>query len=447
MKSPLLNAGMRRWMLLAGLLVALAPAGAPAQIASLKKLADNLTDSKPPPAEKTEDPTTRLEQWGKEARDMLARLDAPSAASALPEGITTEDLDERRRNLEQMALATTRALKNVSAGDDARKALEASRAADAAWTGFKTKPPYSLLLIDDLLNERDAVTANLRSFESSLANFERILGGGVTETKAAEEEVNSALGELQKATDATLAAAKWRLEAARGRSRLQVVRVGLFQRMIESHKDRIAAAKIDLALLERQVNIAKVGARFSDEDFVKLGKISEERKQAIRKELEAVAKRLKSAINVRSQAQATLDALTPAPAATPAAAESPALELAKYRLEVAEGRVETMQALAEGLESLTQLENVCLKAYQDRRALVEAKTPQHRTQALDALGVPRENLWAWVNVVDDELARTSAEFSKLESRAASISSDDPRFSLLNEQRSYTSDKRSNSKET
>ena len=214
------------------------------------------------------------------------------------------------------------------------------------------------------------------------------------------------------------------------------LRAGLIQSLIDSHQDRIAAAKTDLGLVERQVKIAKADVRFSDEDFVKLSKISEERKQAIRKEIDAVSKKLKTALSARSQAQATLATL--AGAATPS--EPAGLELAKYRLEVAEGRVETMQALSEGLESLQQLENITLKAYQDRRSLLEAKTPRQRTQALDALGVPRENLWAWVNVVDDELARTSAEFSKLEARVAALSSEDALYGLLNEQRAYTSDK-------
>ena len=74
-----------------------------------------------------------------------------------------------------MILTATRSLKNLTAVADARKALESSRAEDAAWTGFKEQPPYSILMIDELLNERDAIKANLTSSESSLANYERLL--------------------------------------------------------------------------------------------------------------------------------------------------------------------------------------------------------------------------------------------------------------------------------
>ena len=436
MTSPPLITGMRRGMLLASMLVAVFPHCALSQIASLKKAAASLEVTKPIADEKPDEARKRLQLWDSDARDTLARLEAPGAAAALPEGVSPTELDERRRDLEHKVLLTTRLLKNFGTIDDARKALEASRAEAAAWTGFKTQPPYSLLLIDDLLNERDAIKSNLVTYEASVANYERILASIMGEAKTAEEGVNSALGALQKADAAAREAAKWRLEAAHDKSRVLAARAGLMQSLLGSLKDRIGAASTDVGLLERQIKTAKANSRFNDEDLAKLGKASEERKQAIRKELEGVAKRLKTALAARTQAQAAVNAL-PAPA--PPAAESPA-ELAKFRLEVAEGRVDAMQALTEGLESLQQLENIGLKAYQDRLALVQANSSQQRARALDALGVPRESLWAWINVIDDDLTRTNAECSKLEARAAALGSEDPRFSLLSEQRTYSADK-------
>ncbi|MEI6674970.1 MAG: mechanosensitive ion channel domain-containing protein [Verrucomicrobiota bacterium] len=421
--------------LLVGWLVTVVPAPAQGQIANLKKAAEMLDQAQTPPAEKPDDDRTRLSQWLKEARDTLARVDAPGAAAALPEGISTAELEDRRRDLEQMLLITARALKASNIVADARKALETSLAEDAAWTGFKKKPPYSLLMIDDLLNERDAIKANLSSCESSLSNYERLLASAMAESKAAEDAAGNALAAVQTAANGTAEAAKWRLEAARAKSRMLAVRASATQRMFDSLKDRVAAAKIDLSLIERQVKIAKTNSRFNDEDLGQINKVSAERKQAIRKEIDAVAKRLKLAITARSQALSAVAALT-----APPTDEPPGMELAKYRQEVAEGRVEATQTLIEALNSLLQLEDVGVKAYQDRQTLVASPNPQQRAKALESLGVPRERLWAWENVLDDELANSSAELSKLEARATSISSDDPRFSLLNEQRAITSEK-------
>ena len=437
MKTPSLTAVRRPWLLLCLLLAALAVGFAPAQSPGLKNATETQETAKPAAADPPDEGRAKLAQLAQDARDTLARLDAPGAVAALPEGISAAELDERRRTLEQLFLTIGRTLKNGSVVEEARKALETSRARETAWTGFKKPPPYSLLMIDDLLNEREAIKSNLSSAEASLGNYERLLATILEEAKAAEEAGNRALGAVQGASADTAPAAKWRLEAARAQSRLLAARAGLFQSMIDSQKDRIAAAETDLKLLERQVTIAKANASFSDEDLANLAKISDERKQAIRKELDGLAKRLKAAMTARSQAQAATDALTGSPAGAGAA---PDLELAQYRLEVAEGRVETLQSLNEGLEGLLQLEDVGMKAYHDRRALADAHSLQQRVQALDALGVPREHLWAWVNVLDDEVARTSAELNKLEARAATISSEDPRFKLLNDQRANTSEK-------
>ncbi len=167
-------------------------------------------------------------------------------------------------------------------------------------------------------------------------------------------------------------------------------------------------------------------------------KISEERKNTAQKELDDITKRLKSAVASRNQAQSALDALV---AATPqdAQARRPAVELAKFRLEVAEGRVEALQSLVEGLESLIQLENINYKAYHDRKAFYDATDPQQKAKALESLALLLDRLLAWKNVAENDISASSADLSKLESRAASITSEDPRFSLLNEQRAIKSE--------
>jgi small-conductance mechanosensitive channel len=346
-------------------------------------------------------------------------------------------LDERRRDLEQMVLTATRSIKILTTLGDARKALEKSRTEDAAWTGFTEKPPYSVLMIDELLNERDAIKANLTSSESSLANYERLLASLMAETKTAEETVSSKMLAVQNADDATREAAKWRLDAARLKARVFAARTGLMQSSCDGLKDRIAAATADLALTERKVKTARASSHFNDEDLAKLEKIAGERKKSAQKEIDAVSKRLKSAMTARNQAQSALDALV---SAAPQGTQPEGLELAKFGVEVAEGRVDAMQSLIEGLESLIQLENISYKAYQDRKAIIDATSLQDRAKALASLELLLERLRAWENVADNDISASGADLSKLEARAASITSDDPRFSLLNEQRAIKSEK-------
>lgn len=420
------------------ILILATPPAAQAQISALKKAVEGKESSGSPAPEKPEDIRKRLELWNQEARDTLNRLDAPGAATALPVGITPAELEDRRRDLEQMALLTTGLIKNSGMVAEARKTLDAARAEEASWTGFQEKPPFSILMIDEFLNERDAVKAKISSFESSLANLDSILSSTVAETKSAEDAVSASMAAVQSSSPELLDAAKWRLDAARGKSRLHATRSSYLQLNCDSIKDRLAASKSDLALVERKIKAASPHSRFSEDDLTKIGKIAEERRQALNKEIAAISKRVKSATATRTQAQAALDALQQAEA--PAGKEPEGLQLAKFRVDVAEYRIESLQSITEDLESLVQMESLNLKAYQSRRIIMTTSDADERRKALESITVLSDRLRAWLNVQENEMATSGAELSKIESRAASITSEDPRFALVNEQRAACSEK-------
>lgn len=419
-------------------LAVLAPAPpALAQMQSIKKAVDGQESAKPAPQEKPEEIRKRLELWLQEARDTLGRLEAGGTTVALPEGITNSELDDRRRDLEQMVLITSGWLKNFNMASEARKAAETARSEDSAWTGFKEAPPYSVLMIDELLNERDAIKAKLSSNESSLANYERLIGSTHAEAKEAEEAISPLIVAVQGAAQGSAAdAAKWRLEAARLNSRLLATRAGYLMANCEAMREKIAAAKSELALIERKVRTAAPNSLLSDEDLAKVERISNERKTGYEKEINLISKRIKGAITTRTQAQAALDALEEQ---SVEGKPPEGLELAKFRVEVAEVRIESLQSMTEGLESLVQLENIGFKAQQERATLLKSTRQEEKQKALDALGVLSDRLRAWLNVVDNDMTTCAAELSKLESRAASITSEDPRFALVNEQRAARSE--------
>ena len=410
---------------------------AQAQISTLKKVLENPDTDKATSAEKPDEFRTRMEQWLQEARNGVNRFDAPGAAAALPEGITSAELDDRRRDLEQTVLLASRSIKNQASVEDTRKELEAARATDTEWTGFKEKPPYSLLMVDEMLNERDAVRAKLTSYESALSNYGRILATTLIEAKTAEDAAGGMIFAVQKAEPSEVEAMTWRLEAASGKARLLASRAGLMQKSCDLMKDHMAAATAEISLLDRKIKIASTNSRFTDDDLAQIRKISDERKTVIHKEAAEVSKKLKLAVASRAQVQATLDGML---ASVTDGREPDGLEIAKFRVEVADGRIEAMQVIIESLEGLIQLENFIYKTYQDRITILRATNSQERSKALESVVATRDRLRAWVNVVENDIATCGADLSKLESRAASISSEDPRFSLINEQRAARSEK-------
>ncbi len=100
MDPIIISTVMPRWLVLALLLVPAAFHPAQAQISQLKQAVESKQPEQAPAAEKPEDTRKRLEQWQKEAREMLGRLDGSTGAAVAPEGITPVELSEGRRDLE-----------------------------------------------------------------------------------------------------------------------------------------------------------------------------------------------------------------------------------------------------------------------------------------------------------------------------------------------------------
>ena len=414
--------------------------GVTSSMAQVAQVKDALTGGQKTATEKPEEVRARFDQWLKDSREDLARIDAEGASNALPPSISQAEVDDRRQDLEQIILTIPRLLKNIDSFAEAKKALEAAKNANAAWTGFADKPPYSILMVDELLNERDAIRAKLSSHESSLLNYDGLLAGAVVEMKSAEDAVSNAILAVRDGDATADGSAKWKLEAARIHSRLFACRAALIKSATENLREWNAAAKIDLALVERKVTLAENNASFDEADLEKIARISDERKKAIHKEIEAVEKRLKPAFVARRQAQAALDDLLAGTSSESEKSKAPeGLEMAKYRLEVTVGRVEGLQSLIENLESLVRLENMNFKAYQNRLAILKAKNESEREKLRAALAASSDELKAWSKVLDSEISTRTADLSKLEARAASITSNDPRFDLLNEQRASHSE--------
>lgn len=404
--------------------------GAGAQAPSIKQLVEATSPKAPPPAdEKADDTRKRLEQWQQEARDALAKLDSGGTSTALPPGISATELEDRRRDLEQLVITTTASLKNIATSADARKQLENARAEESAWTGFKESPPYSILTLDGLLNERDALKAKLTSFQSSFTNIQNILSSVLAETKETEEQVGTFIAAVQNAPADQADAAKWRLESARTSSRLLGARASYMRDSSMTLQNRIDATQSELSLIERKIRTVSANVRFADEDLATVEKVGTERKKSIDKEITEVSKRLKTAMEARNKAQSAVDALASTTGTAPEA-----LELAKFKLDVSDQKIEALQSVTESLEALVQLENANFKAYQFRKAIVTASEPAKKAKSIEELAALYERVRAWENVTNNEVSTRGADLSKLESRAASITSENPRFPWVNEQR-------------
>jgi potassium-dependent mechanosensitive channel len=391
------------------------------------------------PVENLDDPQVKLSQWQKEAKSAFAKLSESNIESQLPPTIDVAALENYRRDLEQIQLGISRYQKISSAAPEARKTLEAARAADTAWLGFSEKPPYSILLSDELANQQDDLQKQAESYRSSLTVFERELNSLQETAKLAEQTSEQLLSSAEKNPNDG-GASKWRLDADRAKSRVLATRAFSLKINISLLNDQLETSKARLSLIERQLKIATDKRVFSDDDLVKIKKSSEERKELIRKEISNLAKRQKDTITARNKLQSSFDEVqktTPEGSQTEA---TPELTLLNTKLEAVDVKTESLQFISEKLESLVQLESQIPGIYQNRKTLLESNDKPIRAAALAFLKAGDDRLDAWQIVAANELAAVNSDASKQESRAAAIPAEDPRNQAIADLRNALSDK-------
>ena len=391
------------------------------------------------PIEKPDDIPAKLEQWIKEAKLAFARLHEPEIEAQLPPTIDTVELDGYRRDLEQIILGISRYQKVFSAAPEARKILEAARASNKEWLGFTEKPPYSILMFDELVSQQEDINKQAESYRSSLTIFSRELNN-VQETAQQAEKSSEQLLSAAAGNPDDGGAAKWRLDADRAKSRVLAIRAFSLQSNIALLNDQSETAAARLELLNRQIQIAKNKLSFSEADLTKIKKASEERKESLRKEIETISKRQKEVSAARNKQQVVTESLLKSNPEGQPSEPTPELILANAKLEALDVKTESLQFISEKLESLVQLESYIPEIYQNRKILVEPKDKETRDQAFDFLQSSYDRLSAWEVVVANELSIVNADISKQESRAASIPVEDARLQAISDLRNALSDK-------
>ena len=147
------------------------------QLPAIEAAINGQKGAQTPATETPEDTLARFNQWRLEALATSNRLESSTVPPSIDEG----ESDLRRRNLEQLVLLLNRASKNITAAEDARKALADSKSAAKAWTGFPEPPPYSLLMVDELVSEQFLTDSALKSAQASLVNLEQLLATTLSE--------------------------------------------------------------------------------------------------------------------------------------------------------------------------------------------------------------------------------------------------------------------------
>ena len=398
-----------------------------AQVPLLTKKA---TTSPSPKADAPVDTEDRLKKALADTRNALAKLNDADAEVHLPEGITPAALADRRQDLDQLARTLSRHISQLEAVGQAESDLTSARAASASWGGFDEKPPYSILLIDDLANRQELLNAKKESFQSSISLFQRTLDGIERELPIAEAEKNKTLDVLSQTETAT-PAAKWQADAAAAKYQLLFSRAEAIQSNLQLLKTQLATSTTQGNLLAKQLRTARSNSQFNDADYQKLLKIASDRQAAIHKLVIAAENKKPDAQNAKNRARINLDKLV---AASPDNPSTPEIETARLTLTAADMKLDVLQMTSETLTGLEGIESYPAVAYKNRRTLSEASSKAERDAAMQSLISIRDRLNAWEVVSSNELAAVTSDLGQLSNTAAAIPTDDLRARPLADQR-------------
>jgi small-conductance mechanosensitive channel len=378
--------------------------------------------------EKAPDLRSQLSIWKTEAEAEHEKLERYTTREELPDGVSTADLTARRRHLEQTLLAISRHLLILDDAKEPAEALKAAQAEAKAWEGFPMAPPHSVLMVDELLEQKEALEGKQASNRSSVEVFKTTLSGLLKESKAAAESADAAMKAISEA-EGKSEVAQWKLDTIRAKQRSLFIRASGLEHGIATLEVQMRANDIKLALLSKKIREAGEKLVFSAEDLARIKEASADRQSALRKEGSEIRKRLRRAAEEKSTSAAALAGLKETPDADPAA-----LATAELNSDTAAVTLEALQSISDSLDSFMQVESFVPESYEHRFNLMAAKNKLERKEALASLAALHQRLDAWEVVARNQLASVAADIGKGQSRVSLLPADDPALAPLNRQR-------------
>jgi small-conductance mechanosensitive channel len=381
----------------------------------------------------------QMKEWLKEVSAALAAMDGAASDAALPEGITPAMSGERRRTLEQTKLGIERYLRSKSATAETLESLKKAREEAKDWSGFKEAPPYPVMMLEDLLNERDAAVEMESTHQSTIDLYERSL----MQVEDAAKEAEARLAKVvEEAGDSPDAKGRWMIEAAKAENRLLSVRVASMRQQMLPFDGQKEVAKTELELLDRKIEVVRKQVRFGPEEIQMVKDGVADRQAALREEIKELTKRRDDLETEMEKASAALlrvrEQKVGGEGGEGAEGEEGVVpeveELAELRLEACKTRDESLAQVIESLESLEQLESFLPEAYELRREIEGAPVGKVRDEALEKLVLLQQRLEAWEVVVGNRMRETAADLKRQEARSGLIATTDARFVPLAEQR-------------
>ena len=313
-------------------------------------------------------PIVMSRENGGASADLVAQLQAKLAAARrelaggartnLPPAATATEALEYPHILQGLVRCYQAHLEDLDRVQRAQQRLEDQRLAAKTWVGFAERGPFSVLVVDDLRDNVDTLTARIAAGATGYKLGDTLLD----EAKANLDESERKLRLSDEKLEAALAPEaeprlRWEHTLEEIRGRLAAARVGFYQTRRRAFEAELAEDREKLALAQRQLALASRQVRFVRADLDRVLKNVDAEAREIEEELRAAETAKEAEDNALTQAREALRQAQAAPPPAPAETEARAAGMRRLQ-EQFELRAAQAETSATHLSVLREVDGV-----------------------------------------------------------------------------------------
>lgn len=199
----------------------------------------------------------------------------------VPAGATPLEAVEYEIRIDSLVRSYQQQLDEIARLSASQRRLEEGRQAARSWTGFAQPPPYSVLLVDDLRDSVEALSAKIQAGEGTLQLLEKFSANARDIVAESDRRLRLINEKLENASEPTRAERlTWEKTFERARNTFAAANVGLHEARRRRFQLDLADAREQLMWKRRQLAVAAQHTRFPQSDLDQvLRNIDGERKE------------------------------------------------------------------------------------------------------------------------------------------------------------------------
>ncbi len=216
----------------------------------------------------TEESVKQIRQKIVDAERNYQEFIAASSNNNLPAGATRGEVIEKNTMMRWLIRTYQNHITLLEELESIRKRLDDVRRETSSWPGFSEKPPYSILLADNIRDSIQSAMAKLESAKIAGDLAEKLVEEARNELKGFEIKIRQ-ISEKMESGGSVKSSSRlsWELEFHRMQSHVAAARIANYEIRRIISEEEVSEQQQKLKFLARQLSLATSRVRFSKEDL------------------------------------------------------------------------------------------------------------------------------------------------------------------------------------